>query len=135
MEIIIFPTSMPVCKIKSNLAAFHFISQVIENLFSSPKKNFSVLFKQDTLSSELTEFLNPNNFSSDGTVALNMYATLFSNDGSLLAYGLTESGSDWITIKVRDVETGNDYPDTIKNVRFYPMSWTIDNKGFFYGVS
>lgn len=48
-------------------------------------------------------FLDPNQFSSDGTVALS--GTAFSKDGKTLAYGLSESGSDWLKIKFRNTET------------------------------
>lgn len=91
------------------------------------------MYKQDTLTSEPTVFLDPNTLSTDGTVALQ--GKSFSEDGKLLAYGLSESGSDWIKIKVRDVETGEDFPDLLEKVKFSSMSWTHDNKGFFYCVS
>ena len=43
-------------------------------------------------------FLDPNEFSEDGTVALGGRA--FSEDGSILAYSISVSGSDWRTVKV-----------------------------------
>lgn len=93
----------------------------------------SVLFKQETLKSESVEFLDPNKLSTDGTIALQ--GKSFSEDGNLLAYGLSESGSDWIKIKIRDVQTGEDFPDVLTKVKFSSMSWTHDNKGLFYCVS
>lgn len=48
--------------------------------------------------------MDPNLLSDDGTVALS--GTAFTEDGSVLAYGLSESGSDWLQIKFRDTETG-----------------------------
>lgn len=39
---------------------------------------------------------------------------------------------DWRTIHVRDVETGKDYSDEVQWARFTDISWTADNKGFFY---
>lgn len=93
----------------------------------------SVLFKQKSVQSEPIEFLDPNKLSADGTIALQ--GKSFSEDGSLLAYGLSESGSDWIKIKFRDVQTGEDFPDVLSKVKFSSMSWTHDNKGLFYCVS
>ena len=40
----------------------------------------------------------------DGTLSLRTYS--FSKDGTLFAYGLSDGGSDWMTIKVKDVATG-----------------------------
>ena len=56
-----------------------------------------------------------------------------SDDGRLLAYGLAAAGSDWNEWKVRDVATGQDYPDHLKWIKFSGAEWTPDGKGFFYG--
>ena len=85
------------------------------------------------MSDKPTIFLDPNKLSKDGTISLQDRA--FSEDGSLLAYSLSESGSDWIKIKFRDVESGKDFADVLEKVKFSSMSWTHDNKGLFYNVS
>lgn len=90
----------------------------------------SVLYQQDTLESEPKVFFDPNTLSDDGTVALTVSA--FSHDGKLFAYGISRSGSDWIEIYVRDVESGKDLQDKIVKAKFTPIDWTHDNKGFFY---
>lgn len=51
-----------------------------------------------------------------------------------MAYALSESGADWVKIKIRDVNSGKDYPEALENVKFAFMLWTIDNMGFFYPV-
>lgn len=91
------------------------------------------MYKQKTLEDETEVFLDPNTFSADGTVALQ--GTSFSEDGTKLAYGLSESGSDWIKIRFRNVKTGEDYPDELNKVKFSSMEWTLDNKGLFYCVT
>ena len=66
-----------------------------------------------------------------GTTSLSTYS--FSEDGALMAYGLAHGGSDWVTIKVRDVATGVDLPnDSIPWVKFSGISWLKDGTGFFY---
>jgi prolyl oligopeptidase len=94
-------------------------------------QNQSVLFVQDSLASEPRLLLDPNTFSKDGTVAL--AGTAVSDDGSLLAYGIAEAGSDWNTWHVLDVTTGKKLADDLLWVKFSGAAWTKDGKGFFYG--
>lgn len=75
-------------------------------------------------------FIDPNTLSEDGTS--NLSTNKWSQDGKYLAYQIKEKGSDWATIFVRDSETMKDLPDVLKWVKFSDMSWTTDNKGFFY---
>ena len=93
-------------------------------------QNQSVLYVADSLNTAPRVLLDPNKLSSDGTVALSGYR--LSEDGNLMAYGLSTSGSDWNEWKVRDVRTGADTGDHIKWVKFSSASWTKDGKGFFY---
>lgn len=60
---------------------------------------------------EAEVLLDPNKLSDDGTVALTMSSV--SRDGKYLAYGLSTSGSDWVTIKVMQVEDKQPEPDTL----------------------
>lgn len=93
-------------------------------------QNQSVLYTLRTLDDTPTILLDPNKLSEDGTIALSGMAV--SDNGRLMAYGLSSSGSDWQEWKVRDVETGKDLPDQIRWVKFSGAAWTPDNKGFFY---
>lgn len=77
-------------------------------------------------------FLDPNAFSKDGTIALSILS--FTDDGRYLAYGLSNSGSDWVKIRIKDTKSGEDLADVLEKVKFSAASWTKDSKGFFYGV-
>lgn len=55
--------------------------------------------------------LDPNELSEDGTVALSAYAV--SKDAKYLAYALSSSGSDWVTIKIMGVQDKKVYHDTL----------------------
>lgn len=62
-------------------------------------------------------YLIPNALSEDGTVSLNKISV--SEDAKYLAYGLSSSGSDWVTIKVMHVENKRVEVDTLSWVRVY----------------
>jgi prolyl oligopeptidase len=93
-------------------------------------QNQAVFYCQESLTAEAQVLLDPNTFSSDGTVAISDLSV--SDDGSLVAYGVSRSGSDWKELRVREVATGNDLPDLVRWVKFSGITWTKDGKGFFY---
>ncbi|XP_050222080.1 uncharacterized protein LOC126672174 [Mercurialis annua] len=90
----------------------------------------NVLYVQDSLEGEAKVLLDPNALSEDGTVSLNTLSV--SEDAKYLAYGLSTSGSDWVTVKVMRVEDKFVEADTLSWVKFSGISWTRDSKGFFY---
>jgi len=93
-------------------------------------QNQSVLYTLAALDAEPALLLDPNRFSTDGTVALSGLSV--SEDGKYLAYGLATAGSDWQEWKVRDVGSKQDLEDHLKWIKFSGASWTHDSSGFFY---
>ncbi len=51
-----------------------------------------------------------------------------------LLWTISKGGSDWISIKIKDTETGIDLPETLTKIKFSSTGWTHDNLGFFYAV-
>ncbi len=90
----------------------------------------SVLWTAESLDGEATVLLDPNTLSEDGTVSLGTVAV--SPDGRYIAYALSDGGSDWRTVKVRDITTGEDLADRIEWVKFSGISWDKKSGGFWY---
>uniref|UniRef100_A0A914PB11 Peptidase S9A N-terminal domain-containing protein n=1 Tax=Panagrolaimus davidi TaxID=227884 RepID=A0A914PB11_9BILA len=67
--------------------------------YNSGLQNHSVLYQQKNYKEKGNVFFDPNLLSSDGTTALTQ--SRWSEDGKIWAYGLSEKGSDWTTLKVR----------------------------------
>lgn len=91
-------------------------------------QNQSVLYVQDQLDGPSTLVLDPNKFSADGTSSLG--ALDFSKDGRYLAYEVSTGGSDWRTIRVKDLQENHTLSDELKWVKFSPISWM--GNGFYY---
>ncbi|GLB33294.1 putative prolyl oligopeptidase [Lyophyllum shimeji] len=87
-------------------------------------------------------FFDPNLLTSDGTAALSIYD--FSSCGRYFAYGISYSGSDFVTIFLRATDSplseaakasgkdDNRMSDVIEYVKFSTIKWSKDSKGFFY---
>ncbi|WP_299550916.1 prolyl oligopeptidase family serine peptidase [Seonamhaeicola sp.] len=91
-------------------------------------QNQSVIYRTDKTGKEEV-FLDPNTFSEDGTISLG--GASFSKDGSILAYSISEGGSDWRKIIVMNAETKEIIEDTLIDVKFSQISW-YKNEGFYY---
>ncbi len=74
--------------------------------------------------------LDPNTLSDDGTAAVVHWTV--SPDGRWLAYAVSESGSDWMTWYIRDVESGEDLLEQLEWSKFSDANWRKDSSGFYY---
>lgn len=89
-------------------------------------QNQSVLYRKDKSGKEEL-FLDPNTFSADGTTSLS--SVEFSKDGSLVAYSISEAGSDWNKIIILNAITKEKLESELVDVKFSGISW-IGNEGF-----
>ncbi|HRG02216.1 MAG TPA: prolyl oligopeptidase family serine peptidase [Bacteroidia bacterium] len=91
-------------------------------------QNQSVLYSQSSLLDNPTVVLDLNTLSNDGTVSLS--GMDISKDGNYLAYGISKSGSDWVEIHVKNIQTKEELKDVIKWVIFSGIAWK--GNGFYY---
>ncbi|MFY0482268.1 prolyl oligopeptidase family serine peptidase [Flavobacterium sp. PLA-1-15] len=91
-------------------------------------QNQSVLYRKDKNGKEEV-FLDPNTFSADGSTSLASMS--FTEDGSLMAYAVSEAGSDWNKITILDAVTKKKLETEIVDVKFSGISW-YKNEGFYY---
>ncbi|MDC1221598.1 prolyl oligopeptidase family serine peptidase [Salibacteraceae bacterium] len=91
-------------------------------------QNQSIMYRQKG-EGEPEIFLNPNDFSADGTTSL--AGVSFTKDGSKLAFQISEGGSDWRKVIVMDAESKEILEDTLIDIKFSGISWK-GSDGFYY---
>lgn len=92
--------------------------------------NQPILYTQGSLNGKCEILINPNSLSKEGGTALDWWYP--SEDGSLLAYGLSKDGAEDSTLFILDVKTKKKLNDRIFNVRHCDIAWLSDNTGFYY---
>jgi prolyl oligopeptidase len=90
----------------------------------------SVLYVADALDATPRVLVDPNGKRDDATIALSQWVP--SPDGNLLAYALSDGGTDWVTWHFRRVSDGTDLPVILKFSKFYAVSWARDSSGVYY---
>jgi prolyl oligopeptidase len=91
-------------------------------------QNQSVLYRKDQSGKEEV-FLDPNTFSADGTTSLDVVS--FTEDGSFVAYSISEAGSDWRKVIFLNAITKQPLADKLIDVKFSGLSWK-GNDGIYY---
>jgi prolyl oligopeptidase len=91
-------------------------------------QNQSVLFIQKGLTGTPEVLIDPNAWSSDGTVQLTTFAP--SKDARYAVYGISRSGSDWQQYRVIELVSKKTLDDTIEWVKVSRVAW--HGKGFYY---
>ncbi|KAK0406927.1 hypothetical protein QR680_018893 [Steinernema hermaphroditum] len=97
--------------------------------YNTGLQNQNVIYQQTSLDAPGKVFLDPNTLSSDGTTSVRQ--TCWTEDGEIYAYGLSEKGSDWVTVRFKKA-SGEELPDVITGVKHSDLAWMADNSGIFY---
>ncbi|MEJ0085369.1 MAG: prolyl oligopeptidase family serine peptidase [Pseudomonadota bacterium] len=90
----------------------------------------SVLYVSAGLDATPRVLMDPNGKRDDATIALSQFVP--SPSGEILAYALSDAGSDWNTWHFRRVADGVDLPVMLKFSKFHAVSWARDNSGVYY---
>ncbi|WP_242521409.1 prolyl oligopeptidase family serine peptidase [Tamlana sp. s12] len=91
-------------------------------------QNQNVIYRKKG-NDEAEVFLDPNTFSKDGTTSLGGLS--FSENGKILAYSISEGGSDWRKVILMNTENKEIIEDTLVDIKFSGLSW-FKNEGFYY---
>jgi prolyl oligopeptidase len=94
------------------------------------KQNQGVLWVSDGLDSLGRLLFDPNTLRADATVALAEFRP--SPQGDVVAYALSDGGTDWQTWRFRRVADDTDWPDTLQFTKYWGVSWARDGSGLFY---
>jgi prolyl oligopeptidase len=94
------------------------------------KQNQPVLYWRRGVHSNDRVAVDPNALNPAGTTALDWFYP--SEDGRLLAYGISENGSEQSVLHVLDVEEGTLLSERIPRTRAASLAWLPDNTGFYY---
>jgi prolyl oligopeptidase len=93
-------------------------------------QNQPILYVRDSVKGKDRVLLDPNGLSADGTAAIDWWYP--TEDGRLLAYGVSTSGDEKSTLRIIEVATGRELGDVIPNTRYCALGWLPDNSGFYY---
>jgi prolyl oligopeptidase len=93
-------------------------------------QNHPVLYWRAGVRGEDRVAVDPNALNPSGTTALDWFYP--SLEGGLLAYGLSENGSEQSVLHLLEVESGRLLPDRIPRTRSASLAWVPDGFGFYY---
>jgi prolyl oligopeptidase len=93
-------------------------------------QNQPVLYLRDGVDGEDRVAIDPNALDSAGTTALDWYYP--DDQGRLLAYGLSENGSEQSVLHVLELDSGRTLSERIPRTRAADLAWLPDATGFYY---
>jgi prolyl oligopeptidase len=97
------------------------------------RQNQDVIFVASSLEELLAGgrvLIDPNIFSADGTISLTTLNV--SGDGQLVAYGVSEAGSDWTFFRLLSLASGDHVDDAPVQTKFSEAEWLPDHRSYVY---
>lgn len=94
------------------------------------RQNQPVLYWRDGVDGPDHIAVDPNASNQSGTTALDWFYP--SENGRLLAFGLSENGNEESVLHLLDLDTGRELPDRVPRMRAASLAWLPDCTGFYY---
>ena len=89
-----------------------------------------MLFVADSLEASGRVLFDPNAVREDATVAVSDFEP--SEQGAVVAYAVSDGGTDWQIWRFRRVADGSDFPEALHDTKFWGVSWARDGSGVYY---
>ncbi|MFQ6618855.1 MAG: prolyl oligopeptidase family protein, partial [Fidelibacterota bacterium] len=93
-------------------------------------KDLPIIYMRRGLNGKDKVLIDPHTMSPDKTTSVNIQD--ISKDGTILAYGVRYGGEDEISIRLFDVDRGEDLPEQLPKARYFGISIKPDRSGFYY---
>jgi len=94
------------------------------------RQNQSVLYVSERLDSAGRVLFDPNAVREDATVALSAFTP--DEQGEVVAYAISDGGTDWQIWRFRRVSDAADLTDVVRFTKFWGVSWAHDGSGVYY---
>ncbi len=91
-------------------------------------QNQPILFMMKSLQYVPMAYFDPNKISQDGTTAI--VQTVPSRDGNYMAFMISNAGSDWNEIRIKEVASMKSLPEKMGWIKFSAIAWR--DSGFYY---
>jgi len=99
-------------------------------LHNDGRQNQRVLEVADSLDGPGRVLFDPNAARADATIALTDFAP--NVRGDVVAYAISDGGTDWEAWRFKRVASGEDLPETLRFTKFFGLSWARDDSGVYY---
>ena len=93
-------------------------------------QDLAVLYLREGLDGEERVLIDPHPMNPDHTTSVELRD--ISDDGTRVAYAVREGGVDEVSIRVRDVDTGEDLADVLPPARYGQVTLAADGSGLYY---
>ena len=93
-------------------------------------QNLAVLYVRDGLDGDDRVLIDPHPMSPDHTTSVELRD--LSDDGTRVAYAVREGGVDEVSIRVREVDTGDDLADVLPPARYGQVTLAAGGGGLYY---